>query len=170
MDIAGILFKQNVIMLVYLVIGFWLYKRKMVTKTGSAEIGKLLLNVIMPVAIVKSYIRDYSGELLAQLGVSFLLSLLSLVLAILISSLFFNKDKAVRRFGAAFSNAGFIGIPLIQATLGDHAVFYVASFVALLPLRPLRGADRPLSGDDPRARARLYRLHHAQALLGGARI
>ena len=132
MDIAGILFKQNVIMLVYLVIGFWLYKRKMVTKTGSAEIGKLLLNVIMPVAIVKSYIRDYSGELRAQLGVSFLLSLLSLVLAILISSLFFNKDKAVRRFGAAFSNAGFIGIPLIQATLGDHAVFYVASFVALL--------------------------------------
>ena len=44
----------------------------------------------------------------------------------------FRGRSAVRRFGAAFSNAGFIGIPLVQMTLGEEAVFYVASYVAVL--------------------------------------
>ena len=45
---------------------------------------------------------------------------------------FFKKKSAIQEFGAAFSNAGFIGIPLVQMIFGDEAVFYVASFVALL--------------------------------------
>ncbi len=64
MNIAGVILRQNLIMLVYLLIGFWLYKKEILTKSGSAEIGKLLLNLIMPVAIIKSYIRDFSAELL----------------------------------------------------------------------------------------------------------
>ena len=147
MNIAGVILRQNLIMLVYLLIGFWLYKKEILTKSGSAEIGKLLLNLIMPVAIIKSYIRDFSAELLEQLCISFLLSLLSLVLAILISCLFFKRDNAVRRFGAAFSNAGFIGIPLIQATLGDSAVFYVASFVALLNILQWTYGVYQMTGD-----------------------
>ena len=50
----------------------------------------------------------------------------------LLSRLFFSADQATERFGAAFSNAGFIGIPLVQMTFGNEAVFYVSSFVALL--------------------------------------
>ena len=46
--------------------------------------------------------------------------------------LFFHRKSAVREFGTAFSNAGFIGIPLVQMTLGSDAVFYVASYVALI--------------------------------------
>ena len=92
----------------------------------------MLLYVVMPTAIIKSYIADFSPDMLAELAVSFAAALLSLILAILISRAAFRKEESLERFGAAFSNAGFIGIPLVQMTLGSDAVFYIASFVALL--------------------------------------
>ncbi|MCD8076682.1 MAG: AEC family transporter [Lachnospiraceae bacterium] len=132
MEIVLLLLKQSLIMFIYLLIGYFLYKKKLVSKQGSADMGRMLLYVIMPVAILKSYIRDFSVELLEGLLVSFVLALLSLILAIIVSRLLFPKDEGVERFGAAFSNAGFIGIPLVQMALGTEAVFYVASFVAIL--------------------------------------
>lgn len=132
MEIVSLLFRQNVIMFLYLCIGYMLYKKKVITAHGSGEIGRLLLHVIMPAAIIKSYIKDYSGEMLAGFLVSFGAALFALLLAMLISRLVFRHRSAIRQFGAAFSNAGFIGIPLVQMTLGEEAVFYVASFVAIL--------------------------------------
>lgn len=132
MEIVLLLFKQSLTMFVYLLIGYFLYKKKLVSKQGSADMGRMLLYVIMPVAILKSYIRDFSTELLEGLAVSFVLALLSLILAVVVSRLLFKKEEGVERFGAAFSNAGFIGIPLVQMALGTEAVFYVASFVAIL--------------------------------------
>lgn len=132
MDIVFLLLKQNIIMFVYLLIGYFLFRKKLVSTQGSADIGRTLLYVVMPVAIVKSYLVDFSLEKLEGLAVSFVLAILSLLLAILVARIFFKKENGVERFGVAFSNAGFIGIPLVQMTLGDEAVFYVASFVALL--------------------------------------
>lgn len=132
MDIILLLSKQNIIMFIYLLIGYFLYRKKMVTIQGSADIGRMLLYIVMPLAILKSYITEFSVEKLIGLGISFLAALLSLMLAIFVSRLFFRKEEGVERFGAAFSNAGFIGIPLVQMTLGEDAVFYISSFVALL--------------------------------------
>lgn len=132
MEIVSLLFRQNVIMFLYLCIGYMLYKKKVITAHGSGEIGRLLLHVIMPAAIIKSYIKDYSREMLAGFLVSFGAALFALLLAMFISRLVFRRRSAIRQFGAAFSNAGFIGIPLVQMTLGEEAVFYVASFVAIL--------------------------------------
>ena len=86
----------------------------------------------MPVAIIKSYMKEYSGEMLTGFLISLLAAFGSLLLSMLVSTLVFRRKSTVRQFGAAFSNAGFIGIPLVQMTLGEEAVFYVASFVALL--------------------------------------
>ena len=119
-------------MFLYLLIGYFLFRKKLVSTQGSADIGRMLLYVVMPIAIIKSYLVDFSMEKLEGLAVSFVLAILSLLLAIMIARLFFKKDSGIERFGVAFSNAGFIGIPLVQMTLGEEAVFYVASFVALL--------------------------------------
>lgn len=132
MGIVFLLLKQNLIMFIYLLIGYFLFRKKLVSTQGSADIGRMLLYVVMPTAILKSYLVDFSAEKLEGLAVSFILAILSLLLAIFIARIFFKKDAGIERFGVAFSNAGFIGIPLVQMTLGEEAVFYVASFVALL--------------------------------------
>lgn len=132
MEIVRLLFRQNVIMFFYLFIGYALYRKKIITPQGSGEIGKFLLYVVMPMAIIRSYIKEYSGELFVGFLVSFAAAFFALLLSMFVSALSFQKKSAIRQFGAAFSNAGFIGIPLVQMTLGEEAVFYVASFVAIL--------------------------------------
>lgn len=132
MEIIVLLLRQNLVMLVYMLIGYFLYKKKLVSAGGSADIGRILLYIVMPAAILKSYLADFSRERLEGLIVSFLAALLSLLLSIAAARIAFSKEQGIERFGAAFSNAGFIGIPLVQMTLGEEAVFYVSSYVALL--------------------------------------
>ena len=127
-----LLLKQNIIMMIYMLIGYLLYRGKLLTKQGSGEIGKLLLYIIIPMAIIKSYLKEFSSEMLVGFLISFVAAAGILGLSMLVSTLFFRSKSAIRQFGTAFSNAGFIGIPLVQMTLGEDAVFYIASFVAML--------------------------------------
>lgn len=48
--------------------------------------------------------------------------------------LVFGQRRRLENFAAAFCNAGFIGIPLVQAVVGQEGVFYIAASVALLNL------------------------------------
>lgn len=133
MELSMIILKQIVLMFIYMMIGFLLYKKKFVTKQGSKELGLLLLYVILPVVIVKAYLVTFSTELLRGLVLSFLASLLALLLSMLLSRVVFRSKYPIEQFSSAFSNAGFIGIPLVEMTFNDSmAVFYVSSFVALL--------------------------------------
>ncbi len=132
MELALILFKQNIIMAIYMALGFILYKKKMLSKTGTGELGKLLVSIIMPCIIMRSYYTvEFSMEKLMALGIAILAAIVCLVVAVGVSRVAFQKDP-IEHFGCSFSNAGFMGIPLIQATLGTEAVFYIASFVAFL--------------------------------------
>lgn len=112
-------------------IGYFLYKKNLITKNGSGELGKLLLYIVMPAVIIKAYMVEFSLQTLWSLGISMAAAAACLLLSMLVSRLVF-KVRPIEHFGSAFSNAGFMGIPLIQATLGDEAVFYVSSFVAFL--------------------------------------
>lgn len=147
MDFIILLLKQNILMFLYLLIGYFLFHKKLVGISGSADIGRMLLHIVMPAAILKAYMTSYTPERLTGLVLSFLAALLALLLAIFISRILFKKEEAIERFGAAFSNAGFIGIPLVQMTLGEEAVFYVSSFVALLNILQWTYGVLILTGD-----------------------
>ena len=121
MELSLIILKQIILMFIYMMIGFLLYKKKFVTEQGSKELGKILLYVILPVVIVKAYLVTFSVELLKGL------------LSMILSRVVFGSRYPIEQFSSAFSNAGFIGIPLVEMTFNDSmAVFYVSSFVALL--------------------------------------
>lgn len=134
MEIAMILFKQIMIMFLLLLIGMLLFRYKKISIQGSKELGSLLLYVVIPVVIIKSFCVERTQERIAGLGWSFLLSLLSLLIAIAVSYLIYRKKYPLDNFAASFSNAGFIGIPLVQAAIKDEAVFYIATYIALLNL------------------------------------
>lgn len=147
MDFIILLLKQNILMFLYLLIGYFLFRKKMIGISGSADIGRMLLHIVMPAAILKAYMTSYTPERLTGLVLSFLAALLALLTAISIGRILFKKEQAIERFGAAFSNAGFIGIPLVQMTLGEEAVFYVSSFVALLNILQWTYGILILTGD-----------------------
>lgn len=126
-----ILLHQLVQMMLYICIGYVLCRTGLVNKEGSKALSSILLYVVLPCVIVNSLLQERNAEQLIALGVSFLLAVVTLCLAMLCAGLIFRK-RPIDNFSASFSNAGFMGIPLVSAMLGTGAVRYVAGMVALL--------------------------------------
>ena len=134
MTMVLVMLRQIAIMALLVLVGIYLSRRGFLSEQGTRDLGAILIRVIIPVVIVKSFITPFSAQRLQQLGLSFLLALLSYVLAMAISWLVFGKRRRIENFAASFCNAGFIGIPLAQAVIGEDGVFFIASSIALLNL------------------------------------
>lgn len=132
MEIAYIVLNQTIMMFVLMAIGMILFKTKKLSLQGSKDLGSVLLYVVIPIVIIKSFWIEKNDELVQGLFLSFVLAVISLALAILVSCCVFKQRYPLDNFATSFSNAGFIGIPLVQAAVGKEAVFYIASYIVLL--------------------------------------
>lgn len=132
--LISILLRQIAIMALLAAVGVCLSRKGFLSPQGTKDLGAILLRVIIPCVIVKSYITEFSRERLLELALSAGLALIGFILAMVISYLVFGKRRRLENFAASFCNAGFIGIPLAQAIIGEEGVFYIAASVALLNL------------------------------------
>lgn len=131
MEMISILVRQIIQMFLLSGIGYVLYKTHKITQEGSKTLGNLLIYLALPAVIINGFLVEYSTEHVLGILYSAAAAAVLLLLSILIARLFFRKD-AIASFAGAFSNPGFFGIPLILASLGQGAVFYVACFIAFL--------------------------------------
>lgn len=129
---------QVVILLILILIGVLLTKAKVLNENGVKCMTNIVLLLVTPCVIIKSFIREFDHNTLKKLLISFLIAFLSHIGFIILSHLIIkDKDKKkekVLRFGSVFSNCGFMSIPLQQALLGDEGVFYASSYVAIFNL------------------------------------
>lgn len=132
MELSILIMKQLLVMFSLSGIGFLLAKLKLISNEGCKELVNLLLYAVIPLTVLNSFLVEKTPEKTQLLLYSLLLSLAVFAVSMLLSYIIYGKRKRVENFSAAFSNAGFIGIPLVQATVGPHAVFYIAGFVAFL--------------------------------------
>lgn len=132
--LISILLRQIAIMALLAAVGVYLSRKGFLSPQGTKDLGAILLRVIIPCVIVKSYITEFFRERLLELALSAGLALIGFILAMVISYLVFGKRRRLENFAASFCNAGFIGIPLAQAIIGEEGVFYIAASVALLNL------------------------------------
>ena len=126
-----ILVRQILQMFLLAGLGYALFKTKKISQEGSRALGNILIFLALPAVIINGFLVERTLERVTGILLSAGAALVLLVLSALISRLIFRKD-AVAAFGGAFSNPGFFGIPLIVASLGQGAVFYVACFIAFL--------------------------------------
>ena len=111
--------------------GYLLVRRKMLTDQGTADIGKLLTTVVIPLILINNLWVERTAEKSRILLESTGISLVILAVSVAVSMLLFRRD-GVSAFSSAFSNAGFIGIPLVTGVLGDDAVFYISTMIVLI--------------------------------------
>ena len=129
-----ILLRQIAIMALLIAVGAVLRRKGYLSEQGTKDLGAILLRIIIPCVIIKSYIVPRTPERILALALSAGLALLGFVVAMVLAYVVFGKRRRMENFAAAFCNAGFIGIPLAQAAIGEEGVFYVAASVALLNL------------------------------------
>ena len=131
METVLILVRQILQMFLLAGIGFILFKTGKISQEGSKALGNILIYLVLPAVIINGFLIERTAEHMAGILYSACCAAVLLLLSILISRLVFRKD-AVAAFAGAFSNPGFFGIPLIIASVGQEAVFYVACFIAFL--------------------------------------
>jgi len=131
MEIAKLAGSRTIVMFLLMMIGWVLFKTGKLTKQGSKDMANTLINVTLPVTIVQSFLTEYTAEKTRWILYSLGLSTACIGLSMLLSHLFFRK-KPIDNAGVSFSNAGFIGLPLVQAILGSDAVIIAAPFAAVL--------------------------------------
>lgn len=92
----------------------------------------VLILIVTPCLVIDVFQRPFEPEKLASLGIAFAIAIAFHFFLIVVSTLVF-KNK-ILRLAAIFSNAGFMGIPLEQAILGDDGVFFGVVYVVVFNL------------------------------------
>lgn len=133
MQMALIIMKQTIVMALIMAAGFVLYKAKKITLEGSRVMANLLVWLIIPVTLIRSFCMEFSTEKLIMLGESFVLSALILAVAMVIAYLTTRKNN-IDLFAVTFCNCGFIGIPLVTAAIGEYSVFFLGALLVLFNL------------------------------------
>lgn len=130
---------QQVAML-FVLIGVGALTRRfgLISVKGLDGLVKLLVLIVTPCLLVDVFQRPFDPSMLRGLLIAFAVAFLGhlVVIAIARFAVRHPDDDVIRplRLAAVFSNAGFMGIPLEQAILGDAGVFYGIVYVVVFNL------------------------------------
>ena len=134
MDLALITAKQVFELFLMVMAGVVLFKLKIVSGENKAVLTSLLIKLVIPCLIVNSFMGS-SGDTEIQLGTAFLFSIIlcaiGVGISILTSFVVKNDFRAVYRFGCGFSNAAYMGFPLIRAMFGHTGIIYASAYVTV---------------------------------------
>lgn len=130
--------QQVFILFVLMGFGAGMRKTRLVEGVTVDGLVNMLIFVVTPCLIVDVFQRPFDPSKLAGLGIAFLVAALGHGAAIAGAYLCVrHRDEDVRKplvLAAVFSNAGFMGLPLEQAILGDEGVFFGVVYVVVFNL------------------------------------
>jgi predicted permease len=101
----------------------------LIDEEGTKQLSNLLVWVINPLIMLTRYQIDFSIIKLKELGISFVVSLVAMLLGFLIGEIVFKKNEKINKFAIGFANAGFIGIPLVTSIMGIDKVFFLSAYL-----------------------------------------
>ncbi len=130
-----ILISQMSQLFLVLLLGYVIYKIKLVDNNFISKFARLILDVTMPCMVLGSVLKLEERQELSDVLVSLFTatSLFFVILPItgyIIAKILFTKKKQINLyvFMNTYSNVGFMGFPIIQALCGNVGLFYAAMF------------------------------------------
>ena len=129
--------QQVLVLFILIAVGFILGKKGIMNDTTAKLCADLALVIATPCVIISSFRRESTPENWVNLLVSLGAALLVHVISIGIAHLLFRQRGdigPVLRLSVVLSNAGFMGLPLQRAVLGEIGVFYGAAYVVAFNL------------------------------------
>lgn len=101
----------------------------------ATDLTNILLYIVSPCLIINAFEQHFSVSRLQALAWVMLGILLTYAVMVLVTNLAFKRvtDPNLRRimqFGAVYSNAGFMGVPLASALFGSTGVFFAVASLA----------------------------------------
>lgn len=135
MSLAIITAKQVAELFIMIAAGFVLKKTNMFGSDGKKIMSDLLIKFVVPCMILNSYIGSYDDSVLGNVGLAFVYSIVlctaGIAITLAISKLVCEGDKGIFRFACSFSNAAYMGFPLIRALFGEEGILYASAYVTV---------------------------------------
>lgn len=135
MELALITAQQVIVLFLLIGCGFVAVKTGVLKQEGKQTLSNLLLYLVVPAMIVHSYMMEFSEEILHNLLAAFGMSILAILIGTAITLLLTARRKDRRmpifRFACVFSNAAYMGFPLISALFGAEGLLYASAYVTV---------------------------------------
>ena len=135
MDLALTTAKQVAELFILIFLGYVLYKGKIIKEESKKTLSDILVNVVVPAMIINSYMTEFNSKMLSNLLKEFGYSILLIVLGIVMTHLATLRSKpdgkGIVRFACSFSNAAYMGFPLIRALFGEEGILYASAYVTV---------------------------------------
>ena len=132
MDIAYKLIYTVGIFFVMMVPGIVLKKCKLSTDGLGKGLSNLVLYIAQPALILRSYLRAYDDKILINMLYVLLFSIVAhAIFTVSVMFCFKKTPDGVRRmlrFATIFSNAAFMGMPLIESVISPEALIYASIY------------------------------------------
>jgi predicted permease len=138
MELALIAFRQIFMMLILMTVGVGCAKTGLIDQQTNSKLSSLLLFIMAPAVIFMSFLRPLESELITGLMMALGLSVVSFIVKLVVTTIIYLKNtdtnRSLEKFACVYSNAGFIGIPLIQSVFGSEGVFYLTAYLTIFNL------------------------------------
>lgn len=135
MELAAITFEQVTVLFLLIFTGALCSRLGVLPPEARKLLSDLLLYLVVPAMVVNSYMTGFDPStgrnLLHVFGWSLLAEALGLGLTLLLTRRRQGGNWPVVRFGCIFSNAAYMGFPLIQALFGDEGLLYASAYVTV---------------------------------------
>ena len=126
---------QVIILFLLMAVGFAISKAKIINEKSISSFVDILVYIVTPCLIINSFLSvKFTNETIKNLLIAAGCAVVSHIIGIAFSYTLFDKNqtkKSVYRFGAIFSNAGYMGLPLAQAVFGSEGIFYGSIYVVV---------------------------------------
>ena len=121
--------KQLLIMIIITLAGYIFARIAKVTDEQQKFMSRLLLYFINPFLVLNSFNMEFSWHKFGQLWFAAFIALILHGVMILLGIL--SSKEKIDRVAVAFTNCGFVGIPLIRGVFGDEGVFYLMGYLII---------------------------------------
>lgn len=129
MSASAALAVQLAKMLILMLAGVLLYKKKIIDPVGIGQITNILLFLATPCLIITSFDQAGGGDVLSKIMAAFAISIGIYAINTLMALILIKDKNPVHMVAIILSNGGYMGIPLVAGIYGTAAVAYVAPFV-----------------------------------------
>ena len=132
MDIAYKLIYTVGIFFVMMTPGVILKKTKLSTDGLGKGLSNLVLYIAQPALILRSYLRPFDSDILVNMVYVLVFSVIAHLIFTVVTMLSFKRSpdcvRRMLRFATIFSNAAFMGMPLIESVISAEALIYASIY------------------------------------------
>lgn len=124
--------KSIVSLFLIIFVGVYANKKNIITPEINRSLINILLEVILPLMIIGSFMTSYDDNIAGNLRTAFYYSFVTYIVLIFISTILAlpikGDKKRVFYFANIFTNTGFIGIPILSVLYQSEGIIYGSIF------------------------------------------